>query len=341
MEIKWKKYEDLEPIKRLLHDGREMLGQTVSISEKRDGENVSLWIVEDGIEGIVTTLNNQQTIRHKIASHNMKDADDDIKKRLMETKEFSSVLELLQEEKFKYGHDYIVYGELIKKGASPTRIEPVHKHSHWVLFDIWDATNGKWLEYTQVYQFAFHARAPIVKEIDRFIPKNMDELMAKRDAMLKWCRRHKREGVIFKVYSRPEEYKCLNCLYIGKTKPCERCRSEKTVSLGSQVFAKEKIDIPKREKLKIPKKEEIQLPPMPPDRILRALQHSYDELINSFLTESNTPEQLWKNKALAMPIIVKHFNVEGREHNFAPPKNPFQIYMDANLSTIRGPHEAD
>ena len=333
MTVKWRRYESLEPIKRLLHDGREMVGQTVSITEKRDGENVSLWITSIGTEaeenrkaGLPDPLKGT-TIAYQIASHNMEEAGDDIKNRLQETPEFKRVLELLANEEFQYGHHWIVYGELIKKGPSPTRIEPSHKISRWVLFDIWDVDNGKWLTYTQVYQFAFHARAPVVKEVGQFIPKTYEELIAKRDEMLKWCRRHKREGIIFKVYDRPEEYKCLSCLYIGKKTPCERCGSEKVAPLGSQIFAKEKVDIPKREKLEVPKKEEILLPEMPPERILRALQHAWDEVGSS--------EEVWKNKAITMPVVVKHLNVEGREHNFAPPRNPFQIYMNANIDEIR------
>ena len=39
----WRKYYDLEPIRRLRNEGRELIGQFIDFTEKRDGENVSLW----------------------------------------------------------------------------------------------------------------------------------------------------------------------------------------------------------------------------------------------------------------------------------------------------------
>lgn len=43
----WKRYSDLEPIRRLRNEGRELYGQRVLLTEKRDGENVSLWLDVD------------------------------------------------------------------------------------------------------------------------------------------------------------------------------------------------------------------------------------------------------------------------------------------------------
>ena len=40
----WRKYSDLEPIRRLPEDGRELLGRQIFYTEKRDGENVSIWL---------------------------------------------------------------------------------------------------------------------------------------------------------------------------------------------------------------------------------------------------------------------------------------------------------
>ena len=44
----WRKYEDLEPVRRLRSEGRELLGKKLLLTEKRDGENVSLWLDEEG-----------------------------------------------------------------------------------------------------------------------------------------------------------------------------------------------------------------------------------------------------------------------------------------------------
>jgi hypothetical protein len=42
----WHRYLELEPIKRLKEEGRELLGEYIYIQEKRDGENLSMWLEE-------------------------------------------------------------------------------------------------------------------------------------------------------------------------------------------------------------------------------------------------------------------------------------------------------
>jgi len=59
----WRKYKDLEPHQRLKNEGRELLGKEILITEKRDGENVSVWLNGDEV---------------KVSSHNLEKADDNI-----------------------------------------------------------------------------------------------------------------------------------------------------------------------------------------------------------------------------------------------------------------------
>jgi len=66
--MSWKKYRDLEPYKRLRYEGRELLGKIITLTEKRDGENVSVWLDEEG--------------EPHISSRRLEEASSDIQSRI-------------------------------------------------------------------------------------------------------------------------------------------------------------------------------------------------------------------------------------------------------------------
>lgn len=271
----WCRYKDLEPIRRLKNEGRELIGKTLTLTEKRDGENVSLWLDENG--------------KPHISSHNLCEASSDIIVRFHATKEYSKALLLLKTEQ-EFHKNYILYGELLKE-VGPTRIEPRRKKIQWVMFDIWDCDENRYLSYTQLYQTAFHYKIPVVRVVGFVVPvsiENLDEIIKKQ---LKWCKRHRREGIVGKDYE-------------------------------NQIFFKEKIDLPKLPK--IPRQPQLQFPPMPQEKIIRTLQHAYDEV----------GADNWKNVKVAMPIVAKHFSIEAKEHNYSTPRNMFQLYTDTPLELI-------
>lgn len=227
----WKKYDDLRSVRRIRYEGRELLGKQVILTEKRDGENVSVWLVEND--------------EVQIASHGRSIADSSIQTRMRATPEFKRVSDLLLSEKNDYGNTYILYGELLKR-VSPTRVEPIRKHIHWILFDIWDCEEERYLGYNYIFQKAKHFKIPITRAVSEITPMTMEELWTEIKNALKWCRRHRREGVVGKAYK-------------------------------EQIFFKEKIDLPTI-KRSVSKHKSPQLPLMPGDRCLRALQHAFDEV---------------------------------------------------------------
>lgn len=227
----WRKYTDLEPVRRLRNEGRELIGKKVLFTEKRDGENVSVWMDED--HGF------------HIASHNQEEADGDIQNRMKLVPEYDKVCRLILSEFLDYDNRYIAYGELLKT-VSPTRIEPRRKHVHWILFDIWNYNEERYVGYNNIHQKAYHFKIPIVRVADFFIPNSLEELFVKIEEAKKWCKRHRREGVVGKNY-------------------------------GEQIFFKEKVDLPNLPKIKKPSNKP-QFPPMPIERCLRALQHAFDEV---------------------------------------------------------------
>ena len=272
----WCTYKDLEPIRRLRNEGRELLGKTLTITEKRDGSNISIWLDE-------------QEEPH-ISSHNLCEASSNLVADFKRTKEYTKAVLALKSEK-TFHHDYILYGELVGT-VGPTRIEPRHKGICWVIFDAWSCEEKRYISYTQLYQLAFHYKIPIVKVVDFFVPLNYEALTERIATLLKWCKRHRREGIVGKDYA-------------------------------NQVFFKEKIDLPKLPK--VPRDPQVQLPQMTPEKIIRSLQHAFDEV-----GEAN-----WKDTKIAMPIVAKHFSIEAKEHNFSTPHNMYKLWVETPIEEIK------
>ena len=276
----WHKYTDLERHNQLRNEGRELLGEHIIYTVKRDGENVSLWLNED--KEVIISSRRQET------------ADDNIQSRMRATPEYTKVCDLLKDE---YQGNIVVYGELLK-GISPTRIEPKRKHIHWILFDIWDCDNEKYMPYNWVYQLAYHYKIPIVEIVDEHQPMSMTELTDKIEKMKKWAARHRREGVVGKIHNSKD---------------------------GAQIFFKEKIDLPKRKKLDRENQNQSNYPPMPEEKILRALLHAFNEV----------GEENWRKVKIAMPVVARHISTEAREHDYDIPKNMFNYYNNTPLETIK------
>ena len=276
----WNKYTNLERHNQLRNEGRELLGEHIIYTVKRDGENVSLWLNDE-----------KETV---ISSHRQETADSNIQSRMKATPEYDKVVELLNDV---YNCDVVVYGELLKT-VSPTRIEPRRKHTHWILFDVWDCVNERYLPYNLVYQLAYHYKIPVVEIVDEHQPMSMTELTDKIDEVKKWCKRHRREGVVGKVHNSKD---------------------------GIQIFFKEKIDLPKRKKLDRENQNQSHYPPMPEEKILRALLHAFNEV----------GEEDWRKVKIAMPVVARHISTEAREHNYNVPKNIFSYYNDTPLETIK------
>jgi hypothetical protein len=229
MTVKWVCYPDMERIENNKENGREYIGREVLVEEKRDGENVSLWW--DGE-------------RYRVSSHRRVDADVKIVERLKSTVDYANGVLMLDHLR-EFGREYIVYGELLAN-ISPTRLEPRRKHLRWVVFDMFDLGSGVFVPYNYMYQMLYHYRIPSPRIVDRLVPDSVNDLVSKKDEWMKWCRKHRREGVVIKAYGFPRD-----------------------------IFSKEKVDIPKLPKLVVP--QGIRFPPMDEHTIQRALEHARDE----------------------------------------------------------------
>jgi len=235
---KWQGYPHLDRIHGMKNEGRELLGKTIFLQEKRDGENVSISFTDRNPDAFESRM-------VRISSHHMESASPDIQQRMIATPEYKRILELLLSEQSFGNGQLIAYGELLKT-ISPTRVEPQRKHIHWVMFDIFNAETNTSYTAKEVYKLAYHFNIPMVKLVHACMPDTVEALMAERDLAIKWCRRHRREGVIGKAY------------------------------IDGQLIAfKEKVDVLKLPAL--PRKVSVSYPAMPADTIQRGLQHAFDD----------------------------------------------------------------
>jgi len=141
-EIEWKRYIEMEPIKRLREQGRELLGREVFATVKRDGSNLSTWEADDG--------------SFPIASHNLEKAEEKLANRLMATPYWERMKTFLHEERVTYGHRYMIYGEYVPAGYGATRIEPKHKNPTFEMFDMLNTADGQFINYNLLYQHGYH-----------------------------------------------------------------------------------------------------------------------------------------------------------------------------------------
>ncbi len=272
----WIRYPQMDRISGLRNSGRELLGHEIILQEKLDGSNIALW----------PKIEDNKFLGVNISSHNMEVAEESLQNQVRLTTEYTKIVDLLQNEFEQYGGQFIAYGEYVPAGKGPTRVQPKRKKASWVMFDLYNTATNRFENQTLVYQKGYQWKIPVVKTIRNWVPRSMEELSLEVPKLKAWARRHRREGVILKVYE------------------------------GDQVFAKEKIDILELPRIHKPSKKELDYPAMPEDTIQRALAHARDEV----------GLENWRDKRLAMPVVAKAIALEAREHLYSAPRNIFFIY---------------
>ena len=223
-------------------------------------------------------------------SRNMDIASEQFHNYFKITSQFEGVIELLKDAE-QWGDAYVVFGELLMKGKSPTKIEYHEDHS-FVVFDIWSAKTGGFLNYTKVYQECYHHGLPVVELWGTCRVKTLESLLLFRDAMLGKSIECKREGTVGKY-----------------------------VNGAEFIYFKEKNDTPKYEE--VPRVEDpgnmrIILPPLPDSELCGAVDKALADCGDGFFDTSK-----------AMPLIAQYTKAEQQKHNCAPPvRKLFDAYKE-------------
>jgi len=242
------RYMELSKILHLRNEGRELLGKHLYFTEKRDGSCLSVWLKEE--TGKIASL--KRFFRRKlrrtltISSRNMVKAEGKITKDFRDGDESPRVTEYLMDT-----NTHIVFGEILRKGLSPTRIEN-HEKVEFIVFDIFDGK--QFLNFQQVHQFCYHYKMKCVRLFGEGQFASMGSLTSYVLDMLKICEDESREGVVIKTSQKDN-------------KP---------------LYAKEKLDIARsRGKPKL-ERGQPELPPLPFSEAIGAVDKAYADLGEDF-----------------------------------------------------------
>lgn len=297
-------YPDLDSIRQLRNSGRELLGTFLYATEKRDGSNMTIWVREfpndlPYASGVVIQISSRNTTYYCLTcqkvwgnkeEHVTKTghtefipdiAESTLNSRVKQAKSWKGVEQMLKDNP-----TWVVFAESIPAGRGPTRIEPAHKNTDLVVFDIWEG--GRFFSYNFLYQQCYHYKVPVVKLIGQGTFSSIEQLNMWVKDLLGWSRRHRREGVVIKAYG-----------------------------AETQVFAKEKIDMPERPKFVHSSDRGVELPPLPDSEIYGAIDKVFADNGIEFL----------RDKTKAMPTIARYVEYEAKKHLCRSPRNMYSYYV--------------
>lgn len=291
------KYPHLERIYNLKPNPHILLGQEIFWTEKRDGSNLGVYLDSEG--------------KLQLRTRNMDKASEDFYKSFLTSEQSDSVLELLHDAT-KWNKEYVIFGEMLTPGKSPTRIE-MHDKNEFVVFDIWDQSmhegTGSFINYSGVYQQCSHFDLPIVELYGTCNVSTIEALYAFKDEMLLKAKEKVREGVVGKTWGETQFNR-------GEGGGCSRFIT----------YFKEKNDLPALEK--IPRKDQegkIELPVLPDSEIYGAIEKVRTDIGNEKFGEIR----------VSMPLIAKYVGEECKKHNSTSPRN-LHVYYQTRLKDIVG-----
>ena len=268
------KYPDLTTIASQYPSPYVLLGQELVWEKKYDGSNLRLYINTDG--------------KLEVGSRNMDIASDQFHAYFKATEQFEGVNELLLDAE-NWNDTYVVFGELLIKGKSPTKVE-THDTTSFMMFDIWSNKMGGFFNYTKVHQEAHHNHLPIAELWGTCNVNTLESLLAFRDQMLQKSMDEHCEGVVGKTWNGAE----------------------------SRYF-KEKNDLPRY--TKVPRVEElgkVVLPPLPDSELTGSVEKVFADLGEKFF-----------DTKLAMPLLAKYVQDECKKHwCSAPARKLFEVYKE-------------
>ena len=278
------KYPELNRIALLYPSPRIILGEEIYWTEKRDGSQLRIAIVGGEV---------------KIATHHQEEASQQFIEYFKQTEQAVAIEELLKDSNglcanpaANFDIGAVIFGELLSKGKSPARFEYNDKFE-FIIFDIWSRRDERFLPYNVIYQMAYHYALPIVEcwAMTRHI--DLDSLYAYRDKMLILAKEKEREGVVLKDYR-------------------------------SQIFAKEKLDIPIIPRIKI-EEGQPHNPSLPDNEVLGVIAKVHSDL-----------GELLMDKTKAMPLIAQYVSEEQKKHLCSKPLQPLFSYYQKYIEGLKG-----
>jgi len=276
---KWQHYPHIAILTTNARLRRSLLGLYLQWTLKEDGQNVTIWKRK--------RPHTRKQFEIVVSSHNQEIAASDITSRVKISckEDYEKILALIEANP-----TFRVNAEEYAKGASITGIKQYNRDTLYV-FDIFDTAINNFLPYTQVYQYCYHYKIPVVqlfattrhrtiKDLNRFA----SFVLATCDAIKDYG---KDEGMVVKTFNKDGEY----------------------------IQAKVKLDIPKPIVERV-REGPPKLPQIPESEIMGAISH-----VEADFGLTGEPKH-------DMPLIAKAVGEECRKHLYSSRGNLFQFYED-------------
>lgn len=223
-------------------------------------------------------------------SRNQDIASDQFLQYLEQTDEWIKVCEMLTDERENWNSNWIVYGELLCHGKSPTRMFSYEGYK-FVVFDMWNVDKEYFINYNGVYQKCYHWEIPVVQLLGICRKLTPTELFEFRDKMMRYCEENRIEGCVVKMWE----------------------------SDGSYGYYKEKIDIPEPLVHKEIDEGDVMLPILPDSEIYGAIDK----------VRVDIGDEQFCDVKVAMPMVAKYVRDECNKHGcIMPSKKLFEYYKE-------------
>lgn len=198
--MKYWRYMELNKITHLRNEGRELLGKYICFTEKRDGSCLAIWLKKKSkYRRLINRILGRRPVAvlhpdyyFMVSSRNMEIAEKSMQNDFKISDDYIKTKQYLRDNP-----THIIFGELLRKGLSPTRMEN-HDKVEFIIFDIYDG--NRFLVYQQVHQFCFHYGMKCVRLFGEGRFTSMKSLLKYRDQMFEICRQEKREGIVLKTF---------------------------------------------------------------------------------------------------------------------------------------------
>lgn len=270
IEENWK-FIDLDRIQKIYPDPSMLLNRELGYYLKLDGACTS-------------ARNKEGTII--LASRNNSIAPDSMINSFKDTSSYEPIQKLLRNRPRE-----TLFGELLQKGSSPTKIE-THKKNYWIGFNI-RLPDGSFMDMNKTYEIFRHYGIPTAPLICTINKSSLDELYKADDEIKEMMKGRHREGAVGKT---------VDATLMWKSKP------EEVMPIRTKVV-----------------KEENPLEPLPDSEAFGAVDKAFMEIENKYGIDTFFDKT---KRGIIMPIISRYINTEIEKHGTGKPKFNFFYYFE-------------
>ncbi|RPI84179.1 MAG: hypothetical protein EHM34_04095 [Nitrosopumilales archaeon] len=152
---------------------------------KCDGSNAGIWMDAGG--------------KIQVRTRNQEYAQENIRTQILAIPHVTGIMQALRDFS-ALNVDVVFFGEWMAKGRSSARFE-LHEQDSFQVFDIWNDSEHRWFNFYEKTKICWKYRIEMVELVEVSEVSTLDELIAVRDRLVKFCIDCKnREGVVGKVY---------------------------------------------------------------------------------------------------------------------------------------------